>query len=70
MIKLSPVLVVLLAGCSQAEIREAAEVVEAVAPAVGAAATTLATSGNPVTGLVVAGATLLSALLRNNLKGE
>ena len=57
-------------GCSGAEIREVAEIVEAVAPAVGSAATTVVASGDPVTGIIVAGATLLSALLRNNLKGE
>ena len=70
MIKGSPLLVVFLCGCSGAEIREAAGLIESVAPAVGAAATTVATSGDPVTGLIVAGATLVSALLRNNLKGE
>ena len=70
MIKNSPLLVLFLCGCSGAEIREAAEIVEAVAPAVGAAATTVAASASPVTGIIVAGATLLSALLRNNLKGE
>ena len=70
MIKNSPLLVLFLCGCSGAEIREVAGIVEAVAPAVGAAATTVAASANPVTGLIVAGATLISALLRNNLKGE
>ena len=70
MIKISPLLVLFLCGCSGAEIREVAEIVEAVAPAVGSAATTVVTSGDPVTGIFVAGATLLSALLRNNLKGE
>jgi len=50
--------------------REVAEVVGAVAPAVEAAATTVATSGDPVTGIILAGATLLSSLLRNNLKGD
>lgn len=70
MIKGSPLLVVFLCGCSGAEIREVAGIVETVAPAVEAAATTVATSGDPVTGLIVAGATLVSALLRNNLKGE
>tara|TARA_R110002020_G_C15674624_1_gene718193 strand:- start:28 stop:240 length:213 start_codon:yes stop_codon:yes gene_type:complete len=70
LIKNSPLLVLFLCGCSGAEIREVAEIVEAVAPAVGSAATTVVTSGDPVTGIFVAGATLLSALLRNNLKGE
>ena len=70
MIKNSPLLVLLLCGCSGAEIREVAEIVEAVAPAVESAATTVVASGDPVTGIFVAGATLLSALLRNNLKGE
>ena len=66
MTKISLLPVVLLAGCSGAEVREVAEVVGAVAPAVEAAATTVATSGDPVTGMIVAGATLLSSLLRNN----
>lgn len=70
MTKLSPLLVVFLAGCSGAQMREVAEVVGAVAPAVEAAATTVATSGDPVTGIILAGATLLSSLLRNNLKGD
>ena len=70
MIRLSPLLVVFLCSGSGAEVRKAAEVGETGAPAVGAAATTVAASANPVTGLIVAGATLISALLRNNLKGE
>ena len=70
MIKISPLLVLFLCGCSGAEIREVAGIVESVAPAVGAAATTVVASASPVTGIIVAGATLLSALLRNNLKGE
>lgn len=59
---------VLLSGCSQAQIREVAEVVESVAPIVGEAAVVVATSSNPMTGLIMAGATILSALFRNKLK--
>ena len=58
----------LLSGCSQAQIREVAEVVEVAAPVVGEAAIAVATSANPTTGLIMAGATILSALFRNKLK--
>lgn len=57
-------------GCNSAEIRDVAEVVGGIAPAIGEAAVHVANSANPATGLIMAGATLLSALLRNNLKGE
>ena len=60
----------LLAGCSGAELRKAGVLVEEIAPVVGAAAAHVATSANPATGLIMAGATVISALLRTNLKGK